>query len=312
MVHSSLLAFVAFLLLTSCQWFRSDATIISSHGTTFGEKYYSARLVEKLKNLDGPSIKDPAVIKTFKEALVEELIIEGALYAWARTQKVHFTNQQLTDYLRTQIGTHGNLSSGVHEAQPSMNILRDAIYVQMISGQLRAHLLASIEPSDDDLRAHYELIRKNLERPRIRVRQILVAEEHEANTLLQNIRDKKISFADAEKKFSLLRGFKEDDELPWTDASETQFLHQFASAPIGLQNKVFKTSVGYHLVSIIGVKKNANQPFAALLPQVTLSYKRKRGEELYLQWVQDQVKTGDISIDQPRLMAITAEYQESF
>lgn len=305
-------ALVSALMLSSCQWFRSEATVISSHGTQFGERYYSARLVEKLKNLDGPSIKDPSVIKTFKEALTEELILEGALYAWARTNAIQFTDQQLTNHLRAQVGGTGSLKTELTGAQPSMNLLRDAIYIQLIRNQLELKLAASVHPTENELKEHLEAVRKHLERPRIRLRQILVAEEHEANTLLHNIRDKKISFADAEQKFSLLRGHKPDDELPWIDASETQFLHQFAAAPIGLQNKVFKTTVGYHLVSIVGVKKNANQPFAALRPQLEVSYKQRKSEELYLQWVQDQVKNGDISVDQPRLMAITAEYQESF
>lgn len=286
--------------------------MVASHDTQFGERYFSARLVEKLKNVEGTAMKDPAVVKTFKESLVEELIVEGALYSWARKNKVHFSDQQLLDYLRAQVGTESSLSSGVTEGQPSMNLLRDALYVQLIRGQLRASLTEKVQPSDEELKHHYEVIRKDLERPRLRLRQILVAEEHEANTLLQNIREKKISFIDAEKKFSLIRGFKADEELPWIDASETTFLHQFSNAPIGLQSKVYQTSVGYHLVSIVGVKKNANQPFAALRAQVETSYKQKRGEELYLQWLEDQVKTGNISVDQPRLMALTAEYQESF
>ncbi len=312
MIRSLLFALLCVLNLTACHLFRKEATVVSSHGTAFGERYYSARLVEKLKNVDGPSIKDPAVIKTFKEALTEELIVEGALYAWARANNVHFSDEQLLDYLRTQVGGTAVLSTEVHEAQPSMNLLRDAIYVQLVRRQLQAELVKGVAPSEDDLKKHFEVIRKNLERPRIRIRQILLAEEHEANTLLQNIREKKITFTDAEKKFSVIRGFKPDEELPWVDASETTFLHQFSSAPIGLQGKVYQTSVGYHLVSIVGVKKNANQPFAALRPQVESSYKQKKGEELYLQWLEDQVKTGDIAVDQPRLMAITAEYQESF
>jgi hypothetical protein len=299
-------------LFTACSFFRKEATIITSHGTRFGENYYSARLVEKLKNVDATSIKDPSVLKVLKEALTEELIVEGALYSWARTNNVHFTDDQLVQHLRLQVGSDTTLKSEVEEAQPSMNLLRDTIYVQLIRGQLRASLEATVKPTDDQLKKHLEVIRQSLERPKIQMRQIIVAEEHEARTLLQSLREKKISFEDAAKKFSLLRSYKSDDDLPWIDPKDSSFLANFANASPGLQPKVYSTPAGYHLVHIVRVKKSANQSFAALRPQVETAYKQKAGEELYLQWLKDQVKTGAILIDQPRIMALTAEYRESF
>lgn len=286
--------------------------MITSHGTPFGERYFSARLIEKLKNVDGPSIKDPAVLKVLKEALTEELIIEGALYSWARANNVHFSDEQLIQHLRLQVGSDATLETSINEAAPSMNLLRDAIYIQLVRGQLRTSLTNTITPTEDELKKYFDEVRKDLERPRLQVRQVVLAEEHEANTLMQSLRDKKITFDNAEKKFSLVRGYKKDDELPWIDPKDSTFMSQFVSASPGLQSKVFQSPVGYHIVNIIRVKKNANQPFAALRPQVESLYKQKRGEELYLQWLKDQVKTESISVDHARLMALTAEYQESF
>lgn len=298
--------------LSACSFFRKEATVITSHNTAFGERYFSARLVEKLKTVDGPFIKDSAVIKVLKETLVEELIIEGALYNWARTNSIQFTNEQLLQHLKLQVGKEAALESSVAAATPTMNLLRDALYVQLIRGKLRTHLTGSVVITDDALKKYHATAGKDFARPRLQVRQIVLAEEHEAKTILQSLLGKKITFEDAEKKFSLSRNFKKDGELPWLDPKDSSFLAQFVSAPLGLQPKIYQTAAGFHLVNIIRVKKNANQPFAALRPQLELAYKEKVGEDLYLQWLKDQVKTENVSVDQSRIMALTAEYQESF
>lgn len=307
-----LLLFLFALFLPGCQWFRNDHVVISSHGTEYGERYYSARLIEKLKNVDGTSIKDTAVIKVLKEALTEELIIEGALFSWARAHKIEFSKEQLLEHLRSQVSGDVTLEGSLHEAAPSMNLLRDAVYIQLIRSALRAQLTLKVTTSEPELLKHFEDIRKELERPKIQLRQIVLAEEHEATTLLQSLREKKISFEDAEKKFSVVRGMKKTEDLPWIDINDSSFLASLANASPGLQNRVLQSSMGFHIVNVVQVKKSANQPFAALRPLVESSYKRKRGDELYLQWLRDQVKTGNISVDQSRLMALTAEYQESF
>lgn len=312
MLHLFLCALFCLSTFSGCSFFRKEATVITSHTTAFGERYFSARLVEKLKNVDGPSIKDTTVIKVLKEALVEELVVEGALYNWARTNSVQFTNDQLLQHLKLQVGDDAELEATVSAATPTTNLLRDAIYVQLIRGELRSRLTNSVVVTDDALKKYYEDVRKDFDRPRLQIRQVVLAEEHEANTMMQNLRDKKITFEDAEKKFSLARNFKKDDELPWLDPKDSSFLSQFSSASAGLQPKIYQTAAGFHIVNIIRVKKNANQPFAALRPQLELAYKQKMGEELYLQWLKDQVKTENVSVDQSRLMALTAEYQESF
>lgn len=312
MIHPFRLALVCFLFLSACSFFRKEATVITSHGTAFGERYYSARLVEKLKTVDGPSIKDPAVLKVLKEALTEELVVEGALYSWARANNVSFNSEQLLNHLKLQVGDSAELKGTANDASPTMDLLRDAVYVQLIRGELRSRLTSSVTATDEDLKKFHEEIRKDFDRPKIQLRQIVLAEEHEANTMMQNLREKKISFEDAEKKFSLSRSYKKEDELPWLDPKDSTFLSQFLSASPGLQSKIYQTPAGFHIVYIIHVKKNANQPFAALRPQLEVAYKQKRGEELYLQWLKDQVKTENVSVDQSRLLGLTAEYQESF
>ncbi|MCC6137928.1 MAG: hypothetical protein IT287_04805 [Bdellovibrionaceae bacterium] len=305
-------SFLGLYLLSACTWFRKEAVVITSHGTEFGERYFSARLVEKLKNVDGTSIKDTSVLQILKEALTEELILEGALFAWARAHNIKFSEEELVQHLRSQVGGEATLQSSLQEARPTMDLLRDAIYIQLIRDKVRAELVEKIIVDDETLKKYLEEIRKDLERPLFRYRQVVLAEEHEAITILQHLREKKITFEDAEKKFSLIRGFRATEDLPWVDPKDSSFLGHFASAPIGLQSKVYPTPVGFHVVNILQVKKNANQPFAALRPLVETSYKQKKGEELYLQWLKDQVKTGNISVDQARLMSLVAEYQESF
>lgn len=295
--------------LSSCAWFRKETVVVSSHGIDFGERYYSARLVEKLKNVDGPSIKDPALLLALKTALTEELIIEGALFAWAKYKNIHFSDQDLQAYLYRQVGEGMDLKTVIHEAAPTTNLLRDAIYIQLIHKKLQKHLITSAPPTDVELMNYYEKNKALFDQVKIDFRQIVLAEEHEATTLLQHLIEKKISFVHAEKKFSIVTDPK---VRPSVDSKSSPLASQLSNSNPGLQSRVFQSPHGFHIIHVLRVKKGAAQAFAALRPHVLTHYKRERGAELYLQWQRDQVKNGSISVNQSRIMALTAEYQESF
>ncbi len=144
------------------------------------------------------------------------------------------------------------------------------------------------------------------------MKQIVVAEAAEAQTLLQNLREKKITFEAAEQKFSKLSPRGTNDDVPFYDIQSNPLVAQLLNSPVGLQNRIFQSPAGFHIVHVLQVKKGAPQSFAALRSQIEVYYKQKRSEELYLQWLKDHVKTDSVSVDHARLLALKAEYQESF
>lgn len=306
------LLIATFVPLFSCSWLRKDATIIVSNGTNYGERYFAARLIEKLKTVDGPSIKDPALLKTFKEALTEELIIEGALFSWARAHGVSFSDQELQRQLQDQVGQNSDLHADVSGAAPSMNLLRDTLYLQLIQKKLQTHLLSESPATDTELKLFFEKHKTLFDKPKVQFRQIVLNTEDEAKTLLQHLRDNKLSFEDAEKKFSLIREYKPDAEIPFYDATGNGLVPQLLGAPQGLQSRIYSLPSGFHLIKILQIKKNTNQSFDALRPSVLTVYNQKRANDLYLQWLRDHVKTKSVIIDHARLLALKAEYQESF
>jgi hypothetical protein len=311
-MRSWLFLIVSFLF-TACSWFHSEKVVIRAHGISFGEKYYSARLIEKLKTVDGPSIKDTSVVLTLKSALTEELLVEAALYSWAQTQNIQFTEKQLTDYLSQQLGnSETSLGEFILEANPSMNLLRDAIYIQMIQAALLQSLKDSVVITEDDLKTFYEEQKAKMGKAEIQLRQIVVAEDHEADTLLAALKSGKTTFEAAEKKFSIFRNYKENDELSWIGAKDSSLFTPLENASVGLFPRVLSSHMGFHIVKVVRTRKGAIQSFAALRPSLELAYKEKKGHEVYLQWVHDHVKKETAMIDEQYLLSLTAEYQETF
>jgi hypothetical protein len=210
-------------------------------------------LIEKLKMMDGPAIKDTALTKVFKEALTEELIVEGALFSWARANNIAFSDVELTKKLQEQMGISANLQSNIQGASPSLNLLRDAIYVQLIQEKLRQKLIADEPPTEQQLKLYYEKNASQFSRPKVQMKQIVVTEEAAAQTLLQNLREKKISFDAAEKKFSTVNHLTADNVAPFYEATSTHFVSQLLNAPIGLQNRIYQSPAGFHIVFVLQV-----------------------------------------------------------
>ena len=143
----------------------------------------------------------------------------------------------------------------------------------------------------------------------MQIRQIVVAEErgrHSPAAVRKN------HVEAAEKKFSLFRNYKPDADLPWVRPKDSAMLAPLENAPVGLYGKILKSHVGYHIVKVVRTRKDAIQSFAALRPTLEKEYKEKKAQQVYLQWLHDRVKTEAATIDEPRLRALTAEYQETF
>ncbi|MCB9072634.1 MAG: hypothetical protein H6623_03365 [Bdellovibrionaceae bacterium] len=302
------LAFVLLLFSVGCSWFHREHTVIAAHGISFSDTYFSARLIEKLKNVDGTTIKDPLVIRTLKTALTEELLVEATLYGWAKKNNISFSDKEINDFLHQQLGD----SAALMEAQSATNLVRDAVYIQLIQARVAKTFSDGVVPTEEALKTLYSQHQKVATMPRMKLRQIVVAEEHEADTLFAAIKSGKTSFEEAEKKFSLLQGFRPDDELPLINPRDSGLFAPLEKVGVGLYPRILKSHLGYHLVKVVHVKKDATQSFAALRPSLEIEYKRQRGQELYLQWLHDHAKKDTAVIDEPRLLSITAEYQETF
>ena len=99
-------AFVAFsLLLTSCSFFTKNEPLIKVGDIAFSKSYFSERLVEKLKNVDGLHIKNKDLISSLSNQLEKELIQEAFFFLWAQKNKLQIDASDMSAYLGTQATT---------------------------------------------------------------------------------------------------------------------------------------------------------------------------------------------------------------
>ncbi len=299
------------LFLCSCSFFKKDETIIRVGDIAFSESYFSDRLVEKLKNVDGLHIKNKDLILSLSNQLEKELIQEAFFFLWAQKNKLKIDSSDLSAYLGTQATTSlGAPTDFIFEAAPSQNLLQNHLRLQIIKNHFFAFLEKGISISEDELRAEFKKKSPILSVSQVQLRQILLSQEEEARAVLAKIRAGS-SFEEMARKFSLSSEGANGGDLRWVRTDSTSQIKQLAPFAVGLVDKVVPGPGGFYIYKIVEYKKPTTQSFTQVSEELKKTILEEKRADLYLQWLEEQVKTVRVFTNEDLIHTVTTNYQET-
>lgn len=199
--------------------------------------------------------------------ILERQIRETLLVKSARESGLSVTDAEVERTLQKSVEGYlpGTFLRVLHAEQLTLDQYREKIRRRLlIESLMRARMQQQPPISEDTLRARYEAKRgKHNHEPQVRVRQILVRTEEEAQHLLGEIQARRLSLEEAARRYSVSPENERGGDLGWFARSEmpTAFERCFAMHP-GELSDVVASEYGFHIFQLIEKRPAYEAPFA--------------------------------------------------
>ena len=198
--------------------------------------------------------------------ILERLIRESLLARAATDKGYAVTDAEVERALKKSVEGYlpGSFLRVLHAEQLTLDQYRTKIHRRLLVESMLQDRVSQHPPiSDEELQARYARKKSaNQQEPQVRVRQILVRTQEEAEHLLREIQARRISLEEAARRYSVSPEKERGGDLGWFAKSEmpTAFERCFAMQP-GEISGVVTSEYGFHLFELIEKRPAFKAPF---------------------------------------------------
>jgi parvulin-like peptidyl-prolyl isomerase len=279
----------------------------------FSEKYFSARLVEKLDSLDGVHVKDKTLVQQIKQTLVQELISEGLLLNWGRQNKVVVTKDEINALLQNLVSTPKGVVVADILAESHVNkaLLEDSLGVQILKKRLIQELEKKISVSESEVQSYYNDHLNLYKKGRIHLKQIFLSQESEAESVMKFLHSGKFTFEALATKYSMGAEAQNGGDMGWLDSGMGPTIDALFNRVPGVYDKIIRSPQGFHIFKVVEVQRPALRPLRQVKDEIVHHIKELKTEGAYASWTEEQVKKTQIKTNESIIAALSPSYQEN-
>lgn len=213
----------------------------------------------------GTSGEDPGYARREQQAILEQLVVERLLISEARKQNLTVTAEERQTHVSEVVtfveqefyqSSRAALEQALSEQKLTMAQFEEYLAETLVVFKLRDQMAAKVVVSDAELRAYYDAHRQDFNIPEmIRVRHILVAEQSQAEELLQKIHAGQDFNELARENSKDTRSQAQGGDLNWRARGE--FVPAFDEEAwrltnVGEVSNIVETDFGFHIIKLEG------------------------------------------------------------
>ncbi len=287
--------------------------VLTAGGTTLASKYwvmpsevqsYMKTINSNYKNQYGQDPDSLFVEPNLELGAIKQLVDQSVVDYFANSNNITVTSGEVDSQLKSlvsQYTSNQNTKNYIMQQYGSIKNFEDQIRPNVEQNLLTQKVLSVVaNVTQNDVKNYYEANKTSIENQydQVKAAHILVSSKATAEVVLKLIDSKKITFADAAKKYSIDTGSATNGgELGWFTRS--QMVKPFSDAAfngkVGQIVGPVQSQYGWHLIDIQGQK--FYDTFNAVL-QATTVYNdlvSKVKQQMYTNWVNKYKKEKDIS-----------------
>ncbi|MGB9857845.1 MAG: peptidyl-prolyl cis-trans isomerase [Dictyoglomaceae bacterium] len=181
------------------------------------------------------------------------------------------------------------------------NSFKKEIRKSLLSSKLMAEIGKDEKVSEDEMKKYYEENKYLFENPKqYKVSIILIKDEKKAKEVVKEIKDKKISFADAAKKYSEDTetkdkggdlGYITSGDLP-PEVEKVTF-----TLPLNQVSNPIKTDRGYYITTVSEIKEAYTIPYIQAKPEIEKTILDEKRSKVFNKWLEEEYKKAKIEKD---------------
>ncbi len=303
--------------LQSCDFLRSryhSKTLLQVEDSSINVKDFSDLLARRLRDLDALSAKDPAIIKTFKNKIVTDYIIDQVIKLWAKENKLDLSSKDVDERIKKIMSSYPSdlaFREYLADEEISYNQWKLSVAVDLQREYLFKKLREKIpKPAEDELLSYYNNNKpKYFQNESVQAQSILVADENQADVIKKLYR-KSPRFEELVKKYSLEKIDALSAKPIWIDRipdSDLDIL--FTNKKVELIGPI-QLSEGYRLFKVLLRRQSHQKKYEEVRIQVLSEVMALRESATFSSWLEEQIKRYKIYKNTQGIDALAVETRE--
>lgn len=254
---------------------------------------FSVALAQRLKDLDPLSAKDPQVLKTFKQRITTDFLIDAFAEKWFSDQKLSVDPVVLEKELKQIIEQYpSDFSFRETLAQQNLSYQdwRKSVETSLKRKALFEHLRKDLpKPSEAELEAYFQNNKiKYFQAEAVFAQSILIKDENQADVIKKLYR--KTSFEKLFKDYSLEKSNPLALQFGWVERLNGSPLEALFSAKKSELIGPIQLSEGYRLFKVTQRRSSYQRKFEDVRSQVLNEVVALRESARFSAWLDEQIK----------------------
>lgn len=304
-----------FLLTSACNFFSSPTlskkVVLDVNGRQMLADEFAQELAYRLKDQDVLSAKEPKYVATVKAKIVEEFLVQTLTEGWAKENGVVVKAEDLEDAIQKVKNSYPDdlsFQQALTDEGTTFKSWRERMQNTLLQKMVAKEVVKKVPPpTNDEIQAYYNENKGHFSiRETAQIRQVLVATESDAKSIEDELKRGK-RMTDLAKKFSISPEAVEGGMVGWIEKDMSDIFESAFRMKTGQRSPVFKSDYGYHIFEVVGRKPARNRPLADVKDEIKSILMEKREKDLYLAWLEEQVRKARVFKDQAFIDALKVE-----
>lgn len=309
-----ILAGVLTLCSLSCTRTSQDApgkVILRVNQTEMTAKEFSNALIARLRSFDALTVKDPQVLRRTKEEVVKEFMVRVITEDYARTNNILVRKEDLDNEINTVRANYPD-DLTFRQALADEGLVYKDWQEKIRSTVLQKLVLQSIKqkivpPTEDEMRSYYTTNKAEFQIPeQIRLRQVVVSAENEAQNLQDELRRGR-NLKDLAEKFSITPEGQKGGDTGWIDRGSLEVFEKAFKLNKGQRSGIVKSEFGFHIYEVLDKRKAQTLPYEQVKDRLRRLLTENREQAVYSAWLEGQVRQAKVFKDEKFIESLRVE-----
>ncbi|MEN2983497.1 MAG: SurA N-terminal domain-containing protein [Dictyoglomaceae bacterium] len=244
------------------------------------------------------------LLSTVKNEAIKSLAQWKIIEAEAKKRGISVSNREVEDKFKEiekQFSTKLQFEMALAQYGLTPSSFKKEIKKSLLSSKLMAEIGKDEKVNENEMKKYYEENKYLFENPKqYKVSIILIKDEKKAKEVAKEIKDKKISFAEAAKKYSEDSstkdkggdlGYISSGYLP-VEVEKVTF-----TLPLNQVSNPIKTDQGYYITTVSEIKEAYTLPYIQAKPEIEKTLLNEKRSKVFNKWLEEQYKKAKIEKD---------------
>lgn len=312
-ISRALLLVSASTLLSSC-FFSQERTVLNKtvlivNGREISTKEFGDRLALRLRGFDALYAKDEANLNRAKEETAQAFILETIARDYAKNHDIKVDKSEVdarVNEIRSKYPDEFAFRRALADQHLPLEKWREDIEFTLLQKKIFDAITAhNEEPTDSEMKAHYEANKSQFQEPaRVRLRQIVLEKEDDAKRIMNEL-TKGASMEPLAKEFSIAPEASNNGDTGWIEKGTLEIFDQAFKMSVGARSKILKSPYGWHIYQVLKKQPEARLSFQEAKAKIRTRLSEAKAQQVFTKWLEEQVRKSSVKRDDTVLRAIT-------
>lgn len=306
--------FLSLSLLISCG-FKSknqeSIVIVQIDSSKMTSTEFAKELSKRLKNFDLLSARDEQFVTQAKKSVIHEFLHAHIVKSWAEINKIVVSKTELEEEfqkIRSQYPDDISFREAFANENQDIEAWLKKLKLKLLENKVQLQITNSVEkPNDKEAKKFYNENKNNFKiKKAIKIRQIVTQNRLEGERIRKLVRKGK-NFEELAKEYSISPDASQGGKTGWIEIGTMGVFDKAFKLRRGATSPIWESPYGHHIIQVLKTRSARQLPFRDVKSQIVKELFEDRKQATYTSWIDKQVKSLKVLINEKALAAIKVD-----